>query len=303
MSRQPRSEIFYADRYISSADGISEEEVCEEEERHVQERVERRGEERRPQRERSASRDRGTAEVSEDDRTDRPRRKRTVSSKGYSNTKAGRERLAKEAAKMDGFWEAFSRRSSSGRSRSRGRSREHNDRRRSRSHSPERSSNRSRSDRGRSPHSRSPSRRSHHRQDSPATHCASAVQGPTASVGHIVVPPDELEFTMEHYKGNAAADTRATYVPMSIPLASTFSDLVSKAREQFDLHPSLCVTFRFEGNTRTFDVLGEDSWRAVKKRIKDPDDLLRVIGKAPGGVLGLKVLKYKITTLACYKPL
>jgi hypothetical protein len=86
MSRQPRSEIFYADRYISSADGISEEEVCEEEERHVQERVERRGEERRPQRERSASRDRGTAEVSEDDRTDRPRRKRTVSKQGYSNT-------------------------------------------------------------------------------------------------------------------------------------------------------------------------------------------------------------------------
>ena len=47
MSRQPRSEIFDADRYIPSADGIEEEEVSEEEERHVQERVERRGEERR----------------------------------------------------------------------------------------------------------------------------------------------------------------------------------------------------------------------------------------------------------------
>ena len=39
MSRQPRSEIFDADRYIPSADGIEEEEVSEEEERHVQERV------------------------------------------------------------------------------------------------------------------------------------------------------------------------------------------------------------------------------------------------------------------------
>eukprot|EP00976_Prorocentrum_cordatum_P068416 1179124-Prorocentrum_minimum.AAC.1 len=95
--------------------------------------------------------------------------------------------------------------------------------------------------------------------------------------------PRELEFVLQNKTYLVVADNVDSMIPMIIPHDCTYSTLKDLTHAQLKLDASQALYFKFQGTLcgrpQVFEIIGEESWNAIKRRIASCDDILEVYGE------------------------